>query len=107
MAKKKIPEDIRRQADDIVKRFSERYGDANHFYTTRYKGQYLYLDRFDDGVVSSICRLKHNGKIDNWDFAIFKYSSERYDPEEWFFPGSEYVDGTIEGAMNAGLHAYP
>jgi hypothetical protein len=45
--------------------------------------------------------------MDNWEFAIFKWSTERYDPDEWFFPGSEYVDGTVEGAMMAGLHAYP
>ncbi len=41
------------------------------------------------------------------DFAIFKWSREDYDPEEWFFPGVEHVDGTIEGAMKAGLEAYP
>lgn len=42
-----------------------------------------------------------------WEFAIFKYSSEAYDPEEWFFPGRDYVDGTIEGALKAGIEAYP
>ena len=47
------------------------------------------------------------GKMDNWDFAILKYSSKRYDPEEWFFPGSDLADGTIEGAMKAGLGTYP
>jgi len=38
---------------------------------------------------------------------IFKYSDERYDPEEWLFPGGGHVDGTVEGAMRAGLEAYP
>jgi hypothetical protein len=42
-----------------------------------------------------------------WEFAIFKYSDERYDPDEWMFPGGEELDGTIEGAMRAGLKAYP
>ncbi len=42
-----------------------------------------------------------------WEFAIYKYSDGRYDPDEWFFPGSGEVDGTIEGAMQAGLQAYP
>jgi hypothetical protein len=37
----------------------------------------------------------------------YKYSDERYDEEEWFFPGAGHVDGTIEGAMKAGLEAYP
>jgi hypothetical protein len=41
-----------------------------------------------------------------WEFAIFKYSDERYDPDEWMFPGGEELDGTIEGAMRAGLKAY-
>jgi hypothetical protein len=44
--------------------------------------------------------------MNNWGFAIYKYSAGRYNPDEWF-PGDEYVDGTIEGAMMAGLHAYP
>jgi hypothetical protein len=51
--------------------------------------------------------LEYTGGIDNWDFAIFKYSDERYDPKEWFFPGAGHVDGTVEGAMKAGLEAYP
>ena len=45
--------------------------------------------------------------MDNWEFAIYKYSDSRYDPEEWMFPGMGEVDGTIEGAMRAGLLAYP
>jgi len=51
--------------------------------------------------------LEYAGNIDNWDFAIYKYSNERYDPDEWFFTGAGYVDGTVEGAMKAGLEAYP
>jgi hypothetical protein len=45
--------------------------------------------------------------MQHWDFAIYKYSDECYDPDEWFFPGAEEVDGTIEGAMRAGLMTYP
>lgn len=49
----------------------------------------------------------YTGAMDGWEFAIFKYSDERYDPDEWFIPGSEHIDGTVEGAMRAGLEAYP
>ena len=28
------------------------------------------------------------------------------DPEEWFFAGEEFADGTVEGAMKAGVIAY-
>ena len=76
-------------------------------YIARFRGSYLYLDRNDWGRVCHVCRLKYNGSTDNWGFAIFKYSDERYDPEEWFFPGGGHVDGTVEGAMRAGLEAYP
>ena len=44
--------------------------------------------------------------MDNWGFAIYKFSVDRYDPEEWFFPGANEVDGTITGAMKAGMIAY-
>ena len=75
-------------------------------YSARFKGKYLYLDRTNRYEPLPICRLAWNGKMDNWDFAIYKYSSEKYDPEEWFFPGAEEVDGTVTGAMKAGMIAY-
>ena len=67
----------------------------------------MYLDRREYSAHSQICRLTYRGDPDDWKFAIFKYSSERYDPDEWFFPGAGDVDGTVEGAMRAGLAAYP
>jgi hypothetical protein len=75
-------------------------------YTARFKGKYLYLDRDDMGDPSPICRLEWNGEMDNWDFAIYKYSDNCYDPEEWASPGTELVDGTVTGAMKAGMEAY-
>lgn len=108
MSKKDIPDDIKKQVEEIVKNFNDKViGKSNCYYIPRYKGKYLYLDWSDCGQISHICRLGYNGDINDWDFAIYKYSSERYDPGEWFFPGIEEVDGTIEGAMKAGLKAYP
>jgi len=108
MRSKGIPESIRKQVDEIVNGFNREFiEDPDRFYVTRYRGNYLYLDRREYGTVGQVCRLGFNGKIDNWDFAIFKYSTERYDPDEWFFPGSDLVDGTLEGAMGAGMAAYP
>jgi hypothetical protein len=76
-------------------------------YVARYRGNFLYLDR-DDGFekLSPICRLTFTGDMEKWEFAIYKYSSESYEPDEWFFPGEQHVNGTIEGAMKAGLDAY-
>ena len=105
--KKEIPIEVKNEVAKIVDDFNYRViKKKDYFYITRYKGEYLYLDRVEYGG-SPICRLKYDGKIDDWEFAIYRYSIDNYDPEEWFFPGAEHVDGTIEGAMKAGLEAYP
>ena len=44
---------------------------------------------------------------EHWGFAIYKYGDTRNDADEWLFPGSQHLDGTIAGAMRAGLEAYP
>jgi len=108
MPKNVIPAQIKLQLETIIQNFNQQtFTDHQRYYLTRYKGAYLYLDRYEHGRVIQICRLKYIGSLTNWDFAIFKYSSETYDTNEWFFPGSNLIDGTIEGAMKAGLHAYP
>lgn len=108
MKSKAITDEVRKEAQEIVDRFNRKtFRRSDSYYLTRFQGKYLYLDRCDFGTVGPICRLTFTGTMDGWEFAIFKWSSERYDPEEWMFPGSGYVDGTIEGAMKAGLDAYP
>ncbi len=132
--KKLIPDEIREQVVTIVNQFNEesamppkadpmrqvmqllgissavpngtrrRIGE----YVPRFRGAYLYLDRIDyNGRSSKICRLKWLGAMDNWEFAIYRYSKNGYDPDEWAFPGSGLIDGTIIGAMEAGNEAYP
>lgn len=108
MAKKSIPGDVKNKVAEIIDRFNrEVLGESYCFYLPRCKGSYLYLDR-DDGAdrPSPICRLRYSGDINRWEFAIYKYSSGRYDPDEWMFPGSESVNGTVEGALKAGMKAY-
>lgn len=106
--RKAIPEGIKAQVDEIVKDFNRKViRDPNYFYVARYKGEYLYLDRYDYGRFGPICQLKYTGSIQGWEFAIYKYSKDSYDSDERMFPGSDLIDGTIEGAMKAGLQAYP
>lgn len=110
MSKRKriIPEDIHEQADKVVADFNQTViKNPQCYYVTRYSGHHLYLDRYNNGPVGPICRLQYQGSMDNWEFAIYKYSRERYDPDEWLFPGSGWIDGTIVGAMKAGIEAYP
>ena len=103
-----IPDAVKTEVATIVQHFNTATIRNPHcVYVPRYRGKFLYLDRRDYGRLSPICRLEYTGKMEDWSFAIYKYSDEHYDEEEWFFPGSEHIDGTIEGAMKAGLEAYP
>ncbi len=108
MSTKRITESVREEVVQIVEQFNrDVLRTAAVRYVPRFRGNYLYLDRADYGRQSPICRLKFTGEMDAWEFAIYKYSDERYAEDEWFFPGSQHVDGSVEGAMRAGLEAYP
>ena len=107
MANNAISKTIQKQATELVERFNQAELNERVYFANRFRGKHMYLDLHNYGASGPICRLTYSGDLDNWDFAIYKYSSNRYDPEEWMFPGSEHVDGTIEGAMRAGLAAYP
>ncbi len=108
MAKKPaLPSEIKGEVEKIVESFNERVlKGQGRYYLTRFRGRFVYLDRSDYGRIGPICRLEFMGGMDNWKFSIFKFSSESYDSVDWFFPGSDLVDGTVEGAMKAGLEAY-
>jgi hypothetical protein len=110
MAKSSIPQEVLQMVDDIIIKFNgsvfqSRTDEVSYFAETR--GKFLYLKRHEYGNISPVARLTYTGNMKKWEFAIFKWSSEKYDPDEWFFPGSNLFDGTIEGAMEAGLEAYP
>jgi hypothetical protein len=108
MSTKAIPKAIQAQIKQIVAQFNqENFVNPDRGYQARFRGSFLYLDRCDTGEPFQICRLTYTGKLDGWEFAIYRHSKDRYDPDEWFFPGQEKVDGTIMGAMQAGLLAYP
>ena len=108
MPGKRIPDEIKNQVEArIAGSNREVIQDPNVSYVARYKGTFLYLDRSELGRAGPICRPEYTGTIDGWKFAIFKYSDEEYDAGEWMFPGSQHVDGTVEGAMRTGMAAYP
>jgi hypothetical protein len=109
MAKTKISEDIQEKANTIIDVFNAKVYKKKsgvEFYSV-FKGDFLYLNRKEGKRDGPIARLKYNGKIDNWNFAIYRWSNERYDPDEIFFPGSKHLNGSIEGALKAGHEAYP
>ena len=132
MAKSKsIPKEIKNKVLEIVEAFNKEH-DTTFLMT--FRGQFAYLAKTEERPMANIFqemiakkmgiplsqmpkkktpkietklgRLKYNGQIDNWDFAVFKYSREFYDPDEWMFPGAEELDGTIESALIAGQEIY-
>jgi ribosomal protein L32 len=106
--KQGIPDEVKTQVEAVVQRCNtSQIRNRRCRYVPRYRGKFLYVDREDYGRLHPICRLAYTGDMQEWSFAIYKYSDERYDDDEWFFPGAGDVDGTIEGAMKAGLKAYP
>jgi len=110
MAKNTIPKEIQQAVDGIIEEFnrthfSNRSNSVAYF--AEIKGHFLYLKRHEYGKISPVARLTYTGDIKKWEFAIFKWTREQYDPDEWLFPGAGLFDGTIDGAMRAGLEAYP
>ena len=109
MSKKSIPKSVKKEATQIIADYNaELYQYAGIAFLARFKNDQLYLDRKEEnGKISPMARLTYGGAIDNWDFAIYRWSIEDYDPDEDFFPGSEHVNGTIRGAIKATELAYP
>ena len=109
MATTPIPAATREKALGDIEKFNRaELKQSGCQYIPRFRGKFLFLSRKDsDGRVEPICRLEYAGKRYGWFFAIYKYSDDRYDPEDWFFPGHQFVDGTVAGALEAGMRAYP
>jgi len=108
MKKKTIPDEVKEDVRKTIEKFNlTELAEADCRYLARFQGKYLYLDRDDFGDIGHICRLEYIGGKAPWEMAIYKYSSDCYDPEECWFPGAELVDGTVEGALKAGMEAYP
>lgn len=107
MKNEDIPAFVRQLVEQAVEDFNrEEMSGSGKVYHVRFKGRYVYVDR-DDGIgPAPVFRLEYTGDLSDWEFAIYKYSADDYDEEENFFPGAEKLDGTIEGALRAGMKAY-
>jgi hypothetical protein len=108
MKQKAIPVDIRIKVKKMVSDFNmETFGEEDVCYEARFKGTHCFIHRSEYGRSGPVCRLTYTGDITGWEFAIFRWSTETYDPDAVLFPGSHLVDGTVEGALRACLKAYP
>jgi hypothetical protein len=50
---------------------------------------------------SPLCRLGYRGEVEIWDFAIYKYSSNRYSDHEFGFPSYGKVADLVRDALSA------
>ena len=83
MARKKkgsasIPDDVKREVEAIVERFNRENSNRDDcYYEAHFRGKHCYLHRADGGPPGPICRVTYTGKMDGWEFAIFKWSDKR------------------------------
>jgi len=109
MAGIKIPEQIKESVEIIVNEFNEtKLVEFNCKFVAEYKGNFLYL-LLDEGLpkLAPTLRMKFKGSMDNWEFAIFKWSNETYTTDYFFIPGCKHVNGSISSALQAAIIAYP
>ncbi|MDZ7879288.1 MAG: hypothetical protein U5L45_16520 [Saprospiraceae bacterium] len=128
MAKSKlvsIPNDIKHEVLEIVEGFNQK---SKTYYRADFRGKFCYISRIDKNdkaplfikavklflptdnapeLETKIGRLTWTGDMDSWDFAVYKYSRDSYDPDEWFFPGREKLNGTVQSVLETGYTIYP
>lgn len=61
------------------------------------RGRFCYVS-YDGGP---LCRLGYRGELEQWDFAIYKYSTQRYGELE-LAPAHD----TVRECVSCALHAY-
>ncbi len=103
-----MPVEVQREIETRVGAFNSKHLAKSYYkFHPKIQGKFIYLMYLTpNGELEHNGRLKYDGDLENMDFAIYKYSSEKYDSNEWF-PGIKYANGTIEGGMKACLEAYP
>jgi hypothetical protein len=105
----KIAQEVQDEVNQIIARFNKMTfpGTDQFYYFARFKGSFIYINRQEEHFDTPIARLKYNGDLKTLDFAIYKWSTESYSANEFMFPGWNLVNGTVEGALHAGMEAYP
>jgi hypothetical protein len=100
-----IPSTMQTKIQIHVQKFNDKYfTQPSLIYYANIQGRYIYCGLGTSPQSSiPIFRLTYKENIDAMGFAIFSPTLNKYDPLEDEFPGADYVDGTLEGAMLAGL----
>lgn len=86
-----LPTEAREYVEQALAVFGEPLLDG------RFSGRFCYVTY--EG--RPLCRLGYRGELTTWDFAIDKYSSQRYSTQE-LFPAT----GTVEERVSLALSVY-
>jgi hypothetical protein len=98
--KMKLSKKTQEELEEQVKSFNKEHKSK---FKIRFRGKFIYLDKVTLFRTTHIGRLKYNGSLDTLSFAVYKYSNNSYNANEFFFPGMDQLNGNINGAMKAGL----
>lgn len=75
--------------------------DAVH---VRFRGAFAYIDgQLHDNQTIQLCRLRYGGSANTWGFALYLYSSEKY--EDQTLPTGRFA-GTPEEALDCACGLY-
>ena len=99
---------IKDELTEILLAFNkEHFGNSKDVgYSLSYRGKYIYITGFRGEIYKKVGRLTYEDDLQDMEFAVYKYSSEKFDPDEFLFPGREHLDGTLKGALKASLELY-
>ncbi|HOP47566.1 MAG TPA: hypothetical protein PK874_07885 [Desulfobacteraceae bacterium] len=108
MTKTIIPKEIKQKINDIIGLFNKDELKNSEFQiVSELRGIFLYIDIQEaQDSLTHLCRLKFTGDMENWEFAVYRHSRDNYDSDVCLFPGNSYLDGSIIGAIKAGMVAY-
>jgi hypothetical protein len=90
--KGQVPEPVREQLLEHLSRSPVRSLEGE------FRGRFCYITHQG----SPLCRLGYRGEADDWDFAIYRYTTNRYDADLFGMPDHDSVDRCLSVA----LHAY-
>lgn len=101
-----IPQEIKNEAETAVKTFNtKRFSEGDTEYIANFDDEYMYLKIRRKDSFRPVARIRFTGDPQKWEFSVYDYSTDDYTHRK-SFPGAEFADGTIEGALKAGVKAF-
>ena len=98
MTKATISKSLKQEVQDIFDGFNTKNKSE---LICKFRGKFMYIGEEVFNEFSPLGRLEYNGS--RWEFAVFKWSNEKYDSDELLFTGAKHLNGTVLGALKACL----